>query len=76
MVRSKFKCESKTITADGATVKLSPVIGGSKENENFFKYTPYGNIEIGVLNDSAKGFSVAAEFEPGKEYFVDFSKAE
>lgn len=70
MVRAKFVCESKIIRADGETVKLSAVTHDSVENERYFKWTPFGQIEIGILNEDA-----AAQFEPGKEYFIDFTPA-
>lgn len=71
MVRAKFKCVEKTQTEMGEKIKLTPVTGGSKENENFFKWTPYGSIEIGTINEDA-----AKEFEVSKEYFVDFIKVD
>ncbi len=70
-VRAKFKCESKTLTVNGAQVTLVPVTTGSKENEEFFKYTPYGKLEVGIINVEA-----AKQFEPGKEYYIDISLAE
>lgn len=70
-VRAKFKCTEVTITEYGKKVTLVPVTGGSKENETFFKWTPYGKLEMGTVNDEA-----AAQFEPGKEYYIDFTKAE
>lgn len=66
MVRAKFRCNS----VEDQTVNLSPVIGGSEENDQFFKYTPFGEIKIGTINEAA-----LAQFEPGKEYFVDFTPA-
>ena len=67
-VRAKFKCESVTNSENGKSVKLNPVYGGSEENERFFSFTPYGSIEIGTVNENIN-------FEPGKEYFVDFIEA-
>ena len=70
-VRAKFRCNEVTATESGKKVVLLPVTTGSKENQNFFRWTPFGRIEMGIMNDTA-----AAEFEPGKEYYVDFTKAE
>jgi hypothetical protein len=70
MVRAKFKCVEKTQMESGEKIKLHPVTGGSPENENFFKWTPFGQIEIGILNENA-----SKEFEVGQEYLVDFTKA-
>lgn len=71
MVRCKFKCTNiEEVLNEGARVVLEPVTHGSKENEEFFKYTPYGRIEFGTINiESAK------QFEVGKEYYIDISLA-
>lgn len=78
MVRCKMMCVEKGVTAYGpgdenknAKIVLSPVTGGSEENKKFFKWTPSGRIELGVVNAEA-----AALFEPGKEYYIDFTPAE
>ncbi|GAB3099717.1 hypothetical protein G8770_03575 [Aestuariicella hydrocarbonica] len=70
-VRAKFKVQSVTKDANGHSVKLEPVTCGSVENERFFKWTPCGSIQIGTLNEEA-----ANQFEPGKEFYVDFTQAE
>lgn len=69
MVRAKFVCWNKTTDETGAShIKLSAVTTGNKENEEFFKYTPSGIIEMGVVNSEA-----ARQFEQGKEYYIDFT---
>lgn len=68
MVRCKFKCDSKTETTSGFEIKMTPVTCGSKENEEFFKYTPYGELKIGTINVEA-----SKVFTPGKEYFINIS---
>lgn len=84
-VRAKFRVDSiqineqsvydrakrENITKQVATVRLSPVTGGSKENEEFYEATPGGQIVLAVLNMEA-----ATLFEQGKQIFVDFSKAD
>lgn len=70
-VRAKFKVESVTHREQGASIKLQPVTAGSKENEQFFKWTPYGGIDIGTVNPEA-----AAQFTPGAEFYVDFTPAQ
>lgn len=70
MVRAKFKVDDVKNVGGGFSIKLSPVMTGSDENKEFFKYTPWGSIEIGVVNESA-----ATQFEVGKEYYVDFTSA-
>ena len=60
MVRAKFKVESYETRLDRQeelrTIKLGVVVGNagdSEENKKFFKYTPYGRIELGTLNRNA-----------------------
>ncbi len=71
MVRAKFMCISKKQDINGFEIIFSPVVSGSPENAEFFKWTPYGELKMGTVNPSA-----AAEFEPGKEYFLDFTKVD
>lgn len=67
-VRCKFKCVGKEDNTDGSTVTLEPVTYGSKENEDFFKYTPYGSFYFGTINREA-----AKQFEVNKEYYIDLT---
>jgi hypothetical protein len=71
MVRAKFKCTIKAETGDTTHIVLEPVVTGSKENEDFYKYTPAGRIDLGVVNKAA-----ADQFEQGKEYYIDFKPVE
>lgn len=50
---------------------LRAVYDGSEENKQYFKWTPIDEIKLGILNESA-----AKIFEPGNEYFVDFTSAQ
>jgi len=77
-VRAKMKCTKISITShhegvDLKTIELQPVYSNDKDSENaqFYKWTPSGKVEIGVLNPAA-----AEQFVLGKEYFVDFTPAE
>jgi hypothetical protein len=70
-VRAKFKCTEISQTEYGERIKLTPVTGGSPENDQFFKWTPGGQIEIGTINPEA-----AKQFEVGKSFYVDFTLAE
>lgn len=73
-VRAKFTCISKTHDTDRAefgTVSLQSVHSGSPENEQFFNMTPSGSISMGILNPEA-----FTQFEPGKDYYIDFTQAE
>lgn len=47
------------------TVVLSPVHGGSAENDEFFAATPSGELRFNTVNEAA-----LAGFEPGAEYYV------
>jgi hypothetical protein len=73
MVRAKFVCTLKSIDSDGVTgrIQLYPVMDGSEENKDFFKYTPGGHIDLQVMNPLA-----VEQFEAGKEYYVDFTPAD
>jgi hypothetical protein len=77
MVRAKFTVQSVTPNGatdpkeKGSTVSLLPVTGGSKENEEFYKWTPGGNILLSTINEEA-----ASQFVVGKSFFVDFSPAD
>lgn len=75
-VRAKFQCTSVTPNNaekpedKGSSIHLSPVTSGSKENEDFYRWTPGGEIFLSTVNEAA-----AASFIPGKEYYVDFTPA-
>lgn len=74
MVRAKFRCIAIAPTdSDGSiqSITLEPVMSGSDENAEFFKYTPTGLIQIGTTNPAA-----AAQFVYGAEYYVDFTMVE
>lgn len=68
VVLTKFVCTVNKETEDGNEVRLEAVTCGSKENDSFFNYTPYGLIDLGVVNPNA-----ANSFKEGTEYYVTFS---
>lgn len=70
-VRAKMRVESITKYASGTQVQMNPVTCGSKENENFYKYTPGGGMNLLMLKDE-----VAELFVPGKEYYIDITAAD
>lgn len=73
MTRAKFRCTSKIpnkTNPEYGNVSLLVVHNGSQENKEFFNMTPCGSIELGLLNPKA-----FEQFEPGKEYYVDFTPA-
>jgi hypothetical protein len=70
-VLCKFKCEHVTHNENGAQVKMVPVTGGSEENDLFFKYTPYGVFDVGLVSSETAGF-----FVPGEKYYIELRKSE
>lgn len=71
-ILAKFKVGSTTnFGNDNLEVKMTPVTSGSDENKSFSKYTPTGDIRMHITNPEVLGF-----FEAGKEYYVEFRKAE
>ena len=50
-------------------MKLSPVYGKVGDNEDFWKYTPSGQLIMQVVNPEI-------EMNPGDEYFIEFTKNE
>lgn len=75
-VRCKFACISVTKSTGGVnSVSLQPVGGKpgdtTHENSKFWKWTPSGKLEFSSINAEAM-----AQFEPGKEYYVDITAAE
>lgn len=70
-VRAKFVVVANDEVGDGEyRINLNAVTNGSPENEKFFKYTPTGQLTMGVVNTDA-----AKYFAQGKEYYVDFTEA-
>jgi hypothetical protein len=71
-VRAKFRVTSVTrMESEASRVTLAPVTSGSEENKAFYKWTPGGSISLETINTEA-----SKQFEPGKEFFVDFTPAE
>jgi hypothetical protein len=72
-VRAKFKCnnvDANDVEGDSRNIQMDVVIEGSPENEEFSKYTPYGQFNIGIDKDA-----IALElFEEGREYYIDIIK--
>lgn len=68
-IRAKFICLSVTDAGDSKSVLLTAVTGNSPENQQYWKYTPSGRIELSVLNPDVK-------FTPQKSYYVDFIETE
>jgi hypothetical protein len=71
-VRAKFTCNSVENHAyGGKTAKLTAVYSEEGENKDFAKATPSGQLEINIDQET----SAIHFFEPGKDYYLDFSVA-
>lgn len=76
-VRAKFRCNSVT-TSDhgnghkGASVILTPVYSTdpNSENKRFWDATPNGKLEMHSTPERL------VMFEPGKDYYLDFTLAD
>ena len=69
MIRAKFIVQTVHENKSGFEIDMVPVVCGSKENENFFKWTPYGSLKMGIVSKE-----VAEKFRPGTEFYVDFTQ--
>lgn len=55
------------------SIKMSPVYGNgdpAHENTKFWQASPSGSLELGTVNATA-----VAQFDIGKEFYVDFTPA-
>lgn len=80
-IRAKMRCDSVMRSGgheDAAgkklfqeTVALSAVsYGDNDENKSYSLWTPCASVSMTITNPSAQGV-----FEPGREYYVDFTPA-
>lgn len=70
-LRAKFQVTTITHYENGSEVKMLPVTRGSPENEEFFKWTPSGEIKIGLIKKEQ-----AEVFQPGREFYIDMTPVE
>lgn len=71
-VRCKVACSYvNTESKESTSLVFSAVYSGSKENEEFFKYTPALSLQISCANNEATKM-----FKPGNEYYLDITPAE
>ena len=72
MVRAKFIVSEKLQSGvDMFKITLIPVTYGSPENNQFYKWTPGGKIELQTINAQA-----ADQFVVGEAYYVYFERSE
>lgn len=71
-IRAKFNVVGVSeVEGGGSSINLHAVSSGSAENEEFFKLTPSGSINLSIVSPETAAF-----FEVGKEIFVDFTQVE
>jgi len=80
-VRAKMRCIGINRRADNVAldsektetqeVLLQPVYSDSEQNKTWSKFTPYGEVKLGISNPEAVG-----QFKLGKAYWVDFTLVE
>ena len=71
-MRAKFKCESVTDYGGRKNATLNAVTTDyTSENQEFNEYTPAGKIDILIDKSGAMNY-----FQPGKEYYLDFTEAD
>lgn len=73
-VRAKFKCHAKEMREQGgeqhAALTFFASYGEGKDNKDWSKWTPIGTLNMTISNPGAFEW-----FEPGKEYYPDFTEA-
>lgn len=65
-----LNAEKKSGEATAYDVQMTPVSGGSDENEEFFASTPGGVFTLLTVNEEA-----GKMFKQGKEYYIDVTPA-
>lgn len=79
VVRAKMRCIEVSEHCDvnhpevteQKKVRLQAVFGDDADNKSWSKYTPWGEVTLGITNPEAYG-----QFKLGKVYFVDFNEVE
>jgi hypothetical protein len=73
MIRAKLRCMNKTINWNGQVdFRFMPVLGGTPENEDFYKYTPAGEVTMAFQGEPAAAGT--PELVPGQFYYFDFEQ--
>lgn len=76
-MRAKLYVQSITRHEKSETLKFSAVSAksypndGTDENNTFAKWTPSANLEMTITNPELIG-----KFNPGQQFYVDFTPAE
>lgn len=72
-IRAKLRCtavQAPYANSPDQQVTLEAVTDSSPENKTFSKWTPAASVSMLISNPDAHG-----AFEPGKEYYLDFTEA-
>lgn len=70
-VIAKFKCTSiEDKEGDQKLMTASAVMDGSEENKSFSRWTPAGNLEMWISNET----DAMKFFVEGEEFYLNFSK--
>lgn len=70
-VRGLMTVESVLVTPYNKTVKLRAQYSDSPEDNTYAEATPSATIEMSVTHKAVADF-----FEPGKRFYVDFTRAD
>lgn len=70
MTRAKFKVERVEPNPECGRVVLRAVTGGSEENEQFFRWTPAGELDLQVVRPE-----IVDQFQVGQEFYLDLTPA-
>lgn len=66
---SNFTAKVRLISKSDTSVTFTPVTDGSEENKSFSKWTPWGEIRLGISNETLMN-----QLTPTDEYIVTFTK--
>lgn len=67
-VRAMFECVGVEENDGGFDYFFRATTADSEESKEFFKWTPYGELSMGVMRERL--------FEVGKLYYLDFTPVE
>lgn len=69
-IRAKFTCSSVAKDSSGNETSVFHAAHG-EENKQWSKWTPSGNLSIGISVEGAQG-----QFTPGKSYILELTPAD
>lgn len=69
-MRAKFKLDTMDKHDDYCNVTMHAITEQDGDNEEFWKYTPAGQLQMTITNPAAYD-----KLELGQTYYLDFTKA-